>query len=116
VVERPQEKYGIDTRFRQPKRACVAHLGTGERWSRLDARLFDVERDGIHQVDVVSAFRQPDGVSAWAAADICHHRGRGRKVPLEEHLRAHELERARAVGESVAFESPSIVRRDLAIA
>jgi len=116
VVEGPQEEDGIDTRVGQPEGAGIAHLGTGEGWSRLDACLFDMKRDRIDQVDLVSAFGQPDGVSAWPTAYVCHDGGWGREVPLEKHLRAHKFERASSVGESITFESPTIVRRKLVIA
>jgi hypothetical protein len=116
VVEGPQQKYGIDSRVRQPQSAGVAHLGTGEGLSRQDPCLFDVERDRIDQVDLISPFGQPDGVSPWTAAYVSHDGGWGWEVPFEKHLRPHELERARSAIKSVAFEPPSVVRRDSVIA
>jgi hypothetical protein len=115
VVERSQEKYGIGTCVGQPEGAGIADLGAGEGWSQLDACLFNVKRDRIDQVDLVSAFSQPDGIAAWPTAYVCHDGGWSREVPLEKHLGAQELKRARSVGESIAFEPASIVRRKLVI-
>jgi hypothetical protein len=72
-----------------------------------------VQRYGVHQVDAVSALRQPNGISAGAAADVRDHGGRRREVALEQHLGARELERAGPAGESVTFEPLGVVRRDL---
>jgi hypothetical protein len=116
VVERPQEKYGIGARVGHPEGARIANLGTGERWSQLDACLFDMKRDRIDQVDLVSALSQPDGIAAWPTAYVCHDGGWSREVPLKKHLSADKLKRASSVGESIAFEPVSIVRRYLVIA
>jgi hypothetical protein len=116
VVKRPQEKHGIDTRVGQSEGAGIADLSTREGWSQLDTCLFNVKRDRIDQVDLVSAFSQPDGISPWPTAYVCHDGGWRREVPLEKHLSAHELKRARSVGESMAFEPPSIIRCKLVIA
>lgn len=116
MVEGPQEKYGIDTRVGQSEGAGIAGLGSGEGWSQLDACLFNVKRDRIDQVDLVSAFSQPDGIATWPTAYVCHDGGWSREVPLEKHLGAHELKGARSVGKSITFEPPCIVRRKLVIA
>ena len=117
VVEGSEKEHGVGARIRQSERTRVAHLGTGERHATptvgRGARLLHVQRHGIHQVDAVPAFRQPDGVSPGAAADIHDHGGRRRQISLEQRLGACVLERASPAGESVAFESAGVVCRDL---
>lgn len=75
-----------------------------------------MERDRIDQLDLISPFGQPDRVSAWAAAYVCHDGWRGREVPFDKNLGPHVFERAGPVGETVAFEPPSVAGEDFVIA
>jgi hypothetical protein len=75
-----------------------------------------VKRDRIEQVNLVSAFSQPNGISAWPTAYVCHNGGWSREVPLQKNLGARELKRARPLSESIAFEPPRIVSGKLVIA
>jgi hypothetical protein len=117
VVEGSEEEHSIGARLRHAQCASVAHVGTGERRSqaiaRGGARLLDVQRHGIHQVDLVPAFGQPDRVSPGAAADIGDNGRRRWEVPLEKRLRARELQRADTCSKPVAFEPLRIERGDL---
>jgi hypothetical protein len=116
MVQGPEEEYGVDTRIGQPERPGITDLRGGQRHSRTAdgiARLLDVERHRIHQMDPVSELRKPDGVSTGAAADVCHQCGRSREVPLEQRLGAQQFQHAGAFGKPVAFESQGVKRLDL---
>src|SRR5690349_21573357 len=98
MVEWPEEQHGIGARVRQPECAGITDFGTGEANSRARAgtraRLLDVQRNWIYEMDAVAALREPDGVPSGATADISDHRGRRREIALEHQVGARELEGA----------------------
>jgi hypothetical protein len=67
-------------------------------------------------VDLISTFREPHGIAAGTATNVCYHCGGHREVPLQQHLRPQELERTGSATQSVAFKPSGVVRRDLVIA
>ena len=66
MVERSEKQHRIGARVRQPECPCVADLRAGESAPRsrtsIGARLLDVQRNRIHEMDFVATFRQPDRV------------------------------------------------------
>jgi len=77
------------------------------------ARLFDVERNRIDEMDPISESRQPRSVSPRAATNICDDGRRGRQVPLEQHLGACKLECTRSTRESVPLHAEGVVACDV---
>jgi hypothetical protein len=118
MVERTQEEHGVDARIRQPQCAGIAHLGTfeGDRWERSSrlARLLDMQRHRIYQMDAVSTLGEPDGVSSGTATHVGDHRGGSWEISPHQDLGANELERALTSEEPVSFKAEGIERRDMA--
>ncbi|HEX6444929.1 MAG TPA: hypothetical protein VF053_07585 [Streptosporangiales bacterium] len=111
VVERAEQEHGVARRVPLGQSARVAHLG---RERPVFARLRNVQRHRIDQVDVVAPLGQPARVHARAAADVEDAGGRRRQQLLEQRLRPYPLQlSARAAGQPVAFLAPVVVVGDL---
>ena len=74
MIERPEQKDAVDARIGKGKAPRVADFGAGElqpvqTCSRLTC-LFDVERDGIDQMDAIAQHCEPNRVAPGSAAYI----------------------------------------------
>jgi hypothetical protein len=88
VVQGPQQQDGVDAGVGPVQLAGVADGGPGQRGGRLPGggaqRLLHVPGQRVDQVDLVAAGRQGQGVDAGGAADVQHHRRRGRQVARQQ--------------------------------
>jgi len=88
VVQRPQQQDGVGAGVGPVQPAGVADGGPGQRGGRLPGggpqRLLHVPGQRVDQVDLVAAGRQGQGVDPGGAADVQHHRRRGRQVARQQ--------------------------------
>jgi hypothetical protein len=67
-----------------------------------------------HQVAVhhlVAQLREPERVTAWAAADVSHQRGRRWQLPQNDLFRALELELPGRLGQPVQLKAARVMLR-----
>ncbi len=98
VVERAEREDGVGARVGEGQLAGVADPRRGDRRAGLRgggrARLVDVQRHRVEQVDLVARARQRQRVGARGAADVEHDGRRGGQEALEQLDGAQELQPA----------------------
>jgi len=117
VIERAQEQHGVHARVGLVEPARVADARAGDRVVRLTrrgpARVLDVLREGVHQVDLVAERREPARVHAGAPAHVEHDLPCGREPVQDELLGAREFDLPVAAEEAARLSARRVVREDL---
>jgi hypothetical protein len=117
VVERAEHQHGVRARVRERQVARVAHPGAGQPSPGPGPRGFlglpHVERDRVHEVDLVPGLREPEGVRPRGAAHVEDDAGRRWQVPPHQLPRPRALEGKVRLIESAALAAPGVVAQDL---
>jgi hypothetical protein len=78
-------------------------------------RLVDMQRDGVHEMHRVPVFRQPGCVRTRPATDVEHACGSRWEEPLQELLRAGELEPRTTALQPIALHAGFVVAEEVAV-
>ena len=105
VVERAEKQHHVRRPVRVLEPACIAHARARQGGAGVSARLLDVPRRLIDEVDLVAAAGEPARVDAGAASDVEDTGRRRGQVSLEDVLRARELDHARPLEQASALEA-----------
>src|SRR5688572_22767920 len=116
MIKRAEQQHACARRIRDVELTGVAEPRDTAAAILLEpsTRLFDVRRNRIDQLHVITLTQQPLRVGAGSAADIENPTRRWREIARDDVFRAHALERARACRQPLRFAAAAIMLEDLA--
>jgi hypothetical protein len=114
VVKRTEQQHGVDRCVRQVPVASIADFGVHHGFARA-LKLLYMQTHEVSMLDRVAQLSQPQRIPPRPTSDIGDYRRWGRKPPLQNLLRALELDYAVRIIQPVPLPALRVVRPQLSI-